>query len=104
MAGNPLPPNLVASGSTPIFTEKTIPDALQREHKLAEGTWGELQVLEGGIRFIDLESQQERVVSATDLVTIHPGAPHRVAIQGPVQFRIDFFREPHSDAPSSATR
>ncbi len=98
MVDSPTPPNLVPSGSSRIFTEETIPDALQQEHKLAEGTWGVLQVLEGGIRFIDLESLLERIISAPDHITIHPGAPHRVAIEGPVEFRIDFFKEPNPDA------
>ena len=53
MDGSPIPPDLVPSGSSRIFTEETIPDAFQREHKLAEGTWGVLRVLEGNIRFID---------------------------------------------------
>jgi tellurite resistance-related uncharacterized protein len=103
MADGATPTNLVSSGNTPIFTQETIPDALQREHRLAEGTWGELHVFEGSIRFIDLESLQERVISAPGHITIRPGAPHRVAIEGPVECRIDFFREPHSDTQGSAT-
>ena len=94
MAGDTLPSNLVPSGATPVFNEDTIPEALQQEHKLAEGTWGVLEVIGGRIRFVDLESLQEKIISAPDRVTIHPVAPHRVVIEGPVEFRIDFFREP----------
>ena len=93
MADTAVPSNFVPSGGTPIFTEESVPDAPQREHKLAEGTWGVLRVIGGKIRFVDLESFQEKIISAPDQVTILPGAPHQVAIEGPVQFRIDFFRE-----------
>ena len=96
MTKGDIPSNLVPSGSSAIFTEETIPGALQREHKLAEGTWGVLHVFEGKIRFVDLESLQEKIISAPDQVTIHPGAPHRVGVVGPAEIRIDFFREPHS--------
>ena len=92
-----MPPDLVPSGSTPMFTEQTIPDGLLKEHKLAEGTWGSLRVLEGRIRFTDLETDEERLIAAPDDVTIHPGALHQVSTEGPVQFRIDFFREPEAD-------
>ena len=99
MAGSALPSDVVPSGNTPTFTEQTIPDALQREHKLGEGTWGVFQVLRGKIRFVDLETSEERVVSVREQLTIQPGAPHRVALEGPVEFRIDFFREPHHETP-----
>ena len=93
-----MPANLVPSGSTAIFTESTVPDALQREHRLAEGVWGVLQVLTGSIRFIDLESSHEENIPAPNTITIRPGVPHRVAVEGSVEFKIEFFREPDSDS------
>ena len=99
MADSALPANLVSSGKTPTFTEETIPDALQREHRLAQDTWGVLHLIGGKIRFVDLEPFRERIISAPDQVTILPGAPHRVAIEGPVEFRIDLFREQDLETP-----
>ena len=95
MADTAIPANLVPSGSTPAFDQKTAPNALQEEHKLAEGTWGLLRVLQGQLIFVDLESLEETTIVADGQITIRPGAPHRVALDGPVQFRIDFYREPH---------
>ncbi len=103
MTINGIPSSLVPSGSSPIFTDETIPGALQQEHRLAKGTWGVLHVLGGKIRFVDLEPFQERVISAPHHVAIQPEAPHRVAIEGPVEFRIDFFREPHGDPDAGST-
>lgn len=88
-----LPDGLVPSHSSPIFSQDTIPGALQREHALAPGHWGMLNVLEGSLRFVNLETGETRRISAPDHVTIHPRMPHRVAIDGAVRCRIDFFRE-----------
>ena len=89
-----LPEGLVPGGASPIFTQDTLPDALQAEHTLAPGHWGVLNVLEGSLRFVNLETGDERLISAPDRVTIRPGLPHRVALAGPLRCRIDFFREP----------
>ena len=99
MAIDRIPPGLIPSSGSIAFTEDSIPDALQKEHKLAAGHWGVLHVFEGSLNFVDIASGEQRAVSAPDLVTIHPEAPHRVEVEGPVSCRVDFFREP--DAGSS---
>ena len=93
-----LPDGMVPSGASPIFTQDAIPDALLAEHALAPGRWGVLHVLAGSLRFSDLAGGRERMVSAPDLITIPPRLPHRVALQGPSRFRIDFFRELDADS------
>ena len=94
---NQPPDGLVPSGASPTFTQDTLPAALQAEHTLAPGHWAVLNVLEGRLRFVNLETGEERLISAPDLVTIHPGLPHRVALEGPLRCRIDFYREPLAD-------
>ena len=89
----PLPDGLIPSHSSPVFTKDTLPDALQREHALASGHWGMLNVLEGSLRFVNLETGETRRISAPDRVTIRPRARHRVAVDDTVRCRIDFFRE-----------
>ena len=91
-----IPPGLVPSSGSLEFTQDTIPEALQREHALGEGRWGVLHVFEGRLRFVNLVSGEERVATAPDLITIHPRVPHKVAAEGPVRCRIDFFREPEA--------
>ncbi len=95
---NQLPNGLIPAGSSPVFTQDTLPAALQTEHTLAPGHWGVLNVLEGSLRFVNLETGEERLISAPDRVTIRPGLPHRVALVGRVRCRIDFFREPPADS------
>ena len=94
MGVDQLPDGLVPSGRSLDFTQDTLPDALQREHKLGAGRWGVLHVLEGQLRFVDLANGCERSVVAPDRITIRPQAPHRVVLTGPLRCRIDFYREP----------
>ena len=91
------PDGLIPSRSSPTFTQDTLPAALQAEHTLAPGHWAVLNVLEGTLRFVNLETGEERLISAPDLVTIRPGLPHRVAIEGRLRCRIDFYTEPPAD-------
>ena len=93
MKADSIPPGLVPAGGSLNFTRETIPDALQQEHTLASGRWGVLHVLEGSILFVDLTTGNERLAEAPDLVIIHPGAPHKVVVPGPLTCRIDFFRD-----------
>lgn len=89
-----LPDGLVPGGASPVFTQDTIPDALQAEHTLASGHWAVLHVLEGSLRFVNLETGEEQLISAPARVTIRPGLPHRVALESRLRCRIDFYRKP----------
>ncbi|MCY4571879.1 MAG: DUF1971 domain-containing protein [Gemmatimonadetes bacterium] len=91
---NQPPDGLIPAGSSPVFTQDTLPAALQAEHTLAPGHWAVLNVIMGSLRFVNLETSEERLISAPGLVTIHPGLPHRVALEGSLRCRIDFYREP----------
>ena len=91
------PDGLIPSGESAVFTQDTLPDALLAEHTLAPGHWAVLNVLEGSLRFVNLRTSEEQLISAPDLVTIHPGLLHRIALEGPLRCRIDFYREPPAD-------
>ena len=40
MAIDRIPPDLIPSSGSHVFTQDTIPEALQKEHKLVSGHWG----------------------------------------------------------------
>ena len=88
------PDDLIPAGTSPVFTHDTLPDALQAEHTLAPGHWAVLNILDGSLRFTNLQTGEARLISAPNHVTIHPGLPHKVAIDGPLRCRLDFYREP----------
>jgi len=93
-----LPDDLIPGGTSPVFTYDTLPEALQSEHTLAPGHWAVLNVLEGSLRFVNLKTGEEQSMTAPAQVTIQPGLPHKVAVEGPLRCRIDFFREPPADS------
>lgn len=55
---------VVPGGASPTFTEDTLPDKLQAEHTLAPGHWAVLNLLEGSLRFVNHETQEDRLISA----------------------------------------
>ncbi|MGH7191626.1 MAG: DUF1971 domain-containing protein [Acetobacteraceae bacterium] len=94
-----LPEDAVAYRSTRIFTESTIPDGLRHEHRTAAGVWGLIEVLEGRLLFRVPGSGCERVLAPEFEPGIaEPEIVHEVAPEGPVRFRITFYRRPISAA------
>jgi tellurite resistance-related uncharacterized protein len=82
------------------FDASTVPSGLLREHRIAQGTWGRLRVLDGALEFsLETEPPTERRLDAGDEQAIPPGAPHRLGLIGPVQLAIDFLvRDPRQPA------
>ena len=81
-------------GSSPIFTEITLPDALRNEHRTKAGTWGLLRVLEGEVRLIFTDSPKPLSVTVDNPAIIPPDAPHHVEVDGPMRMQVEFYREP----------
>ena len=73
------------------FDEQTLPAGLRRAHRVAAGTWGHLQVIEGSARFtMETDPPIDITLSAGDSQPIPPGVPHAVATPGPVVLAVDF--------------
>lgn len=81
--------------STAVFTEDSIPAALQRGHTTAAGVWGRIRILEGSLlyRITDARVPAEEVLltPAHDGV-VEPQVEHEVRLVGPVRFQVDFHR------------
>jgi tellurite methyltransferase len=74
------------------FTAETTPAALRTRHRVADGTWGCLRVLEGSLWFaMERHSPFEVCVAAGARQAIPPGMPHSLRLEGPVRFSIEFF-------------
>ena len=69
---NQLPDDLIPSHKSPTFTQDTLPTPAGRTHP-GTRTLGVLNVLEGSLRFVNIETGEERLISAPDVVTIRPG-------------------------------
>ena len=81
-------------GSSPIFTETTLPDALRNEHRTKAGTWGLLRVLEGEVRLIFTGAPNPLCVTVDSPAMIPPDAPHHVEVDRPMRMQVEFYREP----------
>lgn len=77
--------------SSPVFTQDTLPEALQREHRTKRDVWAVLHVLEGSIRFCREDGDVPQLVTPGAPHLIRPDEPHYVERVGPVTLRIDFF-------------
>ena len=76
-----LPVGLVVVRTTGPFDQSTLPAGLRRNHRLADGTWGLLRVLEGGAHFtMQAETPIERELHAGDRQPIPPGTLHAVVL------------------------
>lgn len=78
---------------TPEFDERTVPAALLRAHRVADGVWGRLRVRTGSLRFVfESDGDEGRTVDAGGEQVIPPARPHHVELTGPVTFVVEFHR------------
>ncbi|MYM80950.1 DUF1971 domain-containing protein [Duganella sp. FT50W] len=90
-----IPDSAVFYKSTAVFTQDTVPAALQQGHTTAGDVWARIRVLEGSLRYriTDPCVPPEEVLLTPD----HPGVvepriEHQVQVVGPVRFQLDFHR------------
>ncbi len=77
------------------FTAETMPAPLRSRHRVAQGTWGCLRVLEGSLWFaMERHPPFEVRVVAGARQPIPPGVLHSLRLEGPVRFTIEFFVAP----------
>jgi len=89
-----LPPGARHYSSSPHFTEVTVPAKLLELHRTKPGVWGRLVVEQGTLGFIEPgPPERARRLRPGDSEIIVPERPHRVALEGPVCFLIEFYRE-----------
>ena len=80
-------------GSSQVFDEKSLPDALRNEHRTKPGTWGLLRVLAGEVQLIFLDPRSEQTVTVDSPARIPPQAPHFVVPLGSVKMQVEFYHE-----------
>jgi tellurite resistance-related uncharacterized protein len=90
-----LPDGLTVVRTTATWNQRTMPDALRRAHRVAQGTWGRLRVMGGSVRFVArTEPRTDVVVAAGHAQPIPPGVEHHVEPQGRTRFAVDFLGPP----------
>ena len=90
-----LPTNVEPYRTTKTFTDATIPDGLQKGHITKEGVWGRIVVEEGTLLYALCPPQGLAwLLQPGRPAIIAPGQLHEVKLQGPVRFRVEFYRAP----------
>ena len=88
-----LPDGLEKYAETAVFSEATVPEKLTSLHDTKAGTWGRLLVLSGALDYVtDGPSPSRRRIAAGETGIIEPEVPHRVELNGPVMFKVEFHR------------
>ena len=88
-----LPHDVIPYKRTPIFTEKTIPEALTQKHCTQSGCWALLRVQEGTLCIACHDGAHTRhTLTAGTTHVVPPQVPHQVLLEGPVAFSLTFYR------------
>lgn len=80
--------------STPVFDERTLPDALRRRHNTKAGVWGVVRVLEGRLKLTYLDPPSDVVLEQDGSGLLLPQQDHFVEPLGPMKMRVDFYDAP----------
>ena len=83
----------VPYSSTPIFDEQSLPDAIRSAHNTKAGVWGLLVMLEGEASLVFHDPRRVVEVSPGKPALIAPQAVHHVETAGPMQMKVEFYRE-----------
>jgi len=93
-----LPDGLTLVRSSQEWNEHTIPAGLLRDHRIAAGTWGQIAVRHGQLRFTLRTAPELDVIVGPDAIqAIPPEIEHVVHLLGPVRFSIHFLSIPRHD-------
>jgi tellurite resistance-related uncharacterized protein len=73
------------------FDEASVPGGLLKAHRVAAGTWGRINVIDGRLRFVWEDDGASVDLPAGSHQVIPPDAPHRVELCERATFTIEFF-------------
>jgi len=91
-----IPENAVKYSESPVFTEVSIPDSLQRDHSTKPSVWGQIVVSSGALIYTRC-NKPSQTIAAGETAIIHPEEPHNVAPKGAVNFKVEFYRVPKTE-------
>ena len=87
-----LPDTVDKYSQSRVFTETTTPANFQKHHQTRPGVWGKLVMERGAMQFEWEGDEAALSLAAGDTVVIPPETPHRVILDGPVRFFVEFYR------------
>jgi tellurite resistance-related uncharacterized protein len=89
-----LPSSAVSYFRSDEFTEKSVPDALLSSHATKAGVWARIRVTAGALRYHVLEPPSDpAVLTEGSEAIVEPTVAHRVEVDQPVHFYVEFLRD-----------
>ncbi len=86
-----LPPGLRLARTAGPFDADSLPAGLRREHRVADGNWGALRVIEGSVIVSMATDPPVRLrLTAGTTQGLPPAVPHRLTLEGSVRLEVDF--------------
>ncbi len=90
-----LPDDAEAHGTTPVFTNETVPDRILNHHDLQAGTWGLLTVESGTVSFfLKGDDAPLAVIASGETFVILPEEIHYVRLAEATKFSVTFYKRP----------
>ena len=87
------PEGCAAYRRTPEFDETTVPPGLTSEHATKRGVWARIHVICGALRYhVGPPLDRSFRIDPTSSAVIVPDVRHRVELEGPVRFFVEFAR------------
>lgn len=100
-------PSPAPYGSSPVFDETTLPDALRREHRTKAGAWGVIRVLEGELRLVlddgPVAGGDGTILTPDRPGLIRPQQTHHVEPIGKMRMQVEFYDQPPGGAADGET-
>lgn len=78
--------------SSPVFDEVTLPAALRSEHTTKPGVWAVIRVLEGSVRYTELDPLSECILRPGLPGLVQPERRHFVTPLEPMRMCVEFYR------------
>lgn len=83
--------------STPVFDNASLPAPLQRHHTTKRGVWGNIEILEGALRYVVPSLGHDQHLTPDTPGWVPPELEHFVELVEPVRVRITFLAPPPRD-------
>lgn len=94
-----LPDTAEKAGETKWMNQDTVVPGILKKHLAPKGKWGRLVVRSGSLEYVWEDDAENVLISDPGHpIVIYPERFHHVVITGPVEFKVEFYIVPESDA------
>jgi tellurite resistance-related uncharacterized protein len=97
--GAKLPSDAKLAASTPVLTDTTVPCQILGKHMTPKGKCGHLVVLKGNLQLVWEDTGVIHDADPEHPVLLYPERYHHIQMDGPSEFRIDFYEIKYTGAP-----